>query len=63
MNVKPMTELTDEDKIRMFEAFRHDEISEDEARELLGEEFDLMQADIREFASAVSELATSEYIE
>lgn len=45
--------MTDEDKIKIYERFASGETSEDAARLLLGEEFDLLQEDIDEFRAAV----------
>jgi hypothetical protein len=53
--------MTDEDKITLYERYKADEISEDATRLLLGEEFDLLQEDIEEFAAAAED-DTSQYL-
>lgn len=53
--------MTDEDKIKIYERYKADEISEDATRLLLGEEFDLLQEDIEEFRAAVED-DTSQYL-
>lgn len=52
--------MTDEDKIKIYERYRDDGISEEVTRLLLGEEFDILQEDIEEFRDTV-EGHTSEY--
>ena len=54
--------MSDEDKIRVYEQYRNGGMSEDAARVLLGEEFDLMQDDIEAFRDAVEAIDTSEYL-
>ncbi|ELZ37433.1 MULTISPECIES: hypothetical protein [Halorubrum] len=53
--------MTDEDKITLYERYKAGEISEEATRLLLGEEFDLLQEDIEEFAAAAED-DTSQYL-
>lgn len=53
--------MTDEDKVAIYERYRDGELSEDAARVLLGEEFDLMAEDAAAFAEAAEE-DTSDYL-
>ena len=53
--------ITDEDKITLYERYKAGEISEEATRLLLGEEFDLLQEDIEEFAAAAED-DTSQYL-
>lgn len=53
--------MTDEDKIKLYERYKAGEISEEATRLLLGEEFDLLQEDIEEFAAAADD-DTSQYL-
>lgn len=53
--------MTDEDKIALYERYKADEISKEATRLLLGEEFDLLQEDIEEFAGAAKD-DTSQYL-
>ena len=53
--------MTDEDKITLYERYKAGEISEGATRLLLGEEFDLLQEDIEEFAAAAED-DTSQYL-
>lgn len=53
--------VTDEDKIKLYERYEAGELSEEAIRLLLGEEFDLLQEDIKEFAEAASD-DTSQYL-
>lgn len=54
--------MSDEDKIRVCEQYRNGGMSEDAARVLLGEEFDLMQDDIEAFRDAVENIDTSQFL-
>lgn len=53
--------MTDEDKIDLYERYKAGELSEEATRLLLGEEFDLLQEDIEEFAAATED-DTSQYL-
>lgn len=53
--------MTDEDKIALYEHYKEDEISEAATRLLLGDEFDMLEEDIEEFAAAAEE-DTSQYL-
>ena len=53
--------MTDEDKIAIYERCSAGDISEDAARVLLGEEFDLLQEDTEAFRAA-TEFDTSDYL-
>lgn len=53
--------MTDEDKITLYERYKVGEVSEEATRLLLGDEFDLLQEDIEEFAT-VAEDETSQYL-
>jgi len=53
--------MTDEDKITLYERYKAGGISEEATRLLLGEEFDLLQEDIEEFAAAAED-DTSQYL-
>jgi len=47
--------MTDNDKISIYERYSAGELSEDAARVLLGDEFDLLQEDINAFREAAEE--------
>ena len=53
--------MTDDDKISIYERYSAGELSEDAARVLLGDEFDLLQEDINAFREAAED-NTSDYI-
>lgn len=53
--------MTDEDKIALYEHYKAGEVSEEATRLLLGDEFNLLQEDIEEFAVAADE-DTSQYL-
>lgn len=53
--------MTDEDKIALYEHYKEGEISEEAARLLLGDEFDMLEEEIEEFAAAAEE-DTSGYL-
>lgn len=53
--------MTDEDKITLYERYKAGEISEEATRLLLGDEFDMFQEDIEEFAAAAED-DTSRYL-
>jgi hypothetical protein len=53
--------MTDDDKIAIYERYSADDLSEDAARVLLGEEFDLLQEDIDAFREAATD-DTSDYL-
>jgi len=53
--------MTDDDKIAIYERYLAGELSEDAARVLLGDEFDLLQEDINAFREAAED-NTSDYI-
>jgi hypothetical protein len=53
--------MTDEDKIAIYERYSNDDVSEDAARVLLGEEFNQLQADIDAFRDAAED-DTSDYL-
>jgi len=53
--------MTDDDKIAIYERYSAGDISEDAARVLLGDEFDLLQEDTEAFREA-TEGDTSDYL-
>ena len=53
--------MTDDDKIAIYERYSSGDLSEDAARVLLGDEFELVQEDIDAFREA-SEDDTSDYL-
>jgi hypothetical protein len=53
--------MTDDDKIAIYERYSAGDLSEEAARVLLGEEFDLLQEDIDAFREA-TENDTSDYL-
>jgi hypothetical protein len=53
--------MTDDDKIAIYERFSDGDLSEDAARMLLGDEFDVLQEDIDAFREAVED-DTSDYL-
>lgn len=53
--------MTDEDKIALYEDYKAGAVSEEATRLLLGDEFELLQEDIEEFAAAAEE-DTSQYL-
>jgi len=53
--------MTDGDKIAIYERYSAGELSEDAARVLLGDEFDLLQEDIDAFREAAKD-DTSNYL-
>lgn len=53
--------MTDDDKIAIYERYSAGDLSEDAARVLLGEEFDLLQEDIDAFREATED-DTSDYL-
>lgn len=53
--------MTDDDKIAIYERFSEGDISEEAARVLLGDEFDLLQEDIDSFREAAED-DTSNYL-
>jgi len=53
--------MTDDDKIAIYERYATDDLSEDAARVLLGDEFDILQEDIAAFRDAVED-DTSDYL-
>jgi len=53
--------MTDDDKIAIYERYSAGELSEDAARVLLGDEFDLLQEDIDAFREAADD-DTSDYL-
>jgi hypothetical protein len=53
--------MTDDDKIAIYERYSAEDLSEDAARVLLGDEFDLLQEDINAFREAAED-DTSDYL-
>ncbi len=53
--------MTDDDKIAIYERYSAGDLSEDAARVLLGEEFDLLEEDIGDFREAAKD-DTSDYL-
>ena len=53
--------MTDDDKVAIYERYSTGELSEDAARVLLGDEFDLLQEDINAFREAAED-DTSDYL-
>jgi hypothetical protein len=53
--------MTDDDKIAIYERYSAGDLSEDAARVLLDEEFDLLQEDIDAFREATED-DTSDYL-
>ena len=53
--------MTDDDKIAIYERYSAGDLSEDAARVLLGEEFDLLEEDIGAFREAAKD-DTSDYL-
>ena len=53
--------MTDDDKIAVYERYSAGDLSEDAARVLLGDEFDMLQEDIEAFREAVDD-DTSDYL-
>lgn len=53
--------MTDDDKIAIYERYTEGDVSEDAARLLLGDDFDLLQEDIEAFQEAVAD-DTSDYL-
>jgi len=55
--------MTDDDKIAIYGRYSDGEISEDAARVLLDDEFDLLQEDIDAFREAVEDNTSDYFIE
>lgn len=53
--------MTEDDKMRIYERYSAGDLSEDAARVLLGDEFDLLQEDIDAFREAAAD-DTSDYL-
>jgi hypothetical protein len=53
--------MTEDDKIAVYERYSAGDLSEDAARVLLGDEFDMLQEDIEAFREAVDD-DTSDYL-
>jgi len=53
--------MTDDDKIAIYERYSEGDLSEDAARMLLGDEFNVLQEDIDAFREAVED-DTSDYL-
>lgn len=53
--------MTDDDRIAIYQRYADGDLSEDAARVLLGDEFDLLQEDIEAFRDAAAD-DTSDYL-